>query len=250
MDKLKAIIVDDEKHASETLLWELERSCPKVEVIAVFNSPVEAARAIPSHDLDILFLDVEMPKMSGFDLLQDLNAQGEFGVIFTTAYDQFALKAIKHSAVDYLLKPIDKTELRKSVEKYLNGKRRELSQKQLSLLFEKVNSRPGDLGKIALPSAHGLVFVDPEDIVYCQSDSNYTVVNFKAEKKHVISKTLKEIEGLMEGHGFMRVHHSYLVNLRHVTEYVKSDGGYLVLDEGSHISVSRSRKEDLMNLFA
>jgi two-component system LytT family response regulator len=250
MDKLKAIIVDDEKHASETLMWELERNCPQVDVIAVFNHPEAAAKEIPSLDTDILFLDVEMPKMSGFDLLQALNAQGEFGVIFTTAYDQFALKAIKHSAVDYLLKPIDKSELQSAVAKYSSGKRRELSQKQLALLFDKVNSRPGDMGKVALPSAHGLVFVDPEEIVFCQSDSNYTVVHFKSGKKHVISKTLKEIEALMDGHGFMRVHHSYLVNLRHVTEYVKSDGGYLVLDEGSHISVSRSRKEDLMNLFA
>lgn len=249
MKKLRAIIVDDEKHASETLKWELERGCPEVEVVAVFNQSVKAAEEIPSISFELLFLDVEMPKMNGFDLLRSIENRA-FGVIFTTAYDQFALKAIKHSAVDYILKPVDKDELRAAVDKYLDGQKRELSTQQLELLFEKVNGKNKDFGKIALPSSSGLVFVEPADVVHCESESNYTTVIFKDGRKHVISKTLKEIESILDGHGFMRVHHSHIVNLRHVTEYVKSDGGYLVLEDGSHISVSRSRKDDLMSLFA
>lgn len=249
MEKLKAIIVDDEKHASSTLQWELERSCPNVEVMEVFNKPLDAAAKIPSLDPDILFLDVEMPRMSGFDLLKSLG-QPDFGVIFTTAYDQFALKAIKHSAVDYLLKPVDKDELVAAIEKFEASKQAAISVEQMELLFEKVQSKNIDFGKIALPSSSGLVFIDPSELIHCQSDSNYTEVYFRDGRKHVISKTLKEIESLLNCHGFMRVHHSHIVNLRHVTEYIKSEGGYLILDDGSHISVSRSRKEELLGLFS
>ncbi len=249
MKNLKAVIVDDEFHSSETLKWELERSCPNVEVIATFNLPLEAAIEIPKLQIDILFLDVEMPKMSGFDLLHTIGTP-DFGVVFTTAYDEFALKAIKHSAIDYLLKPIDPNELKAAMDKLAQVRSKQLSDEQLAVLFEKVESKKNNFGKMALPSSNGLIFVEPSKVVYCQSDGNYTDVHFEDDKKHVISKSLKEIESILEGHGFLRVHNSYIVNVEHIAEYVKSDGGYLVLDNGAHISVSRARKEALIGLFS
>ncbi len=245
---IKAIIVDDEKHASETLKWELNRSCPEIQIMAAYNNPEKAVSEIRKLDPDILFLDVEMPKMSGFDLLQQFD-KPSFAVIFTTAYDQFALKAIKHSAIDYLLKPVEKEELKGAIDKYKQSKNKLLSGEQLDLLFSKVNA--GDkLDRIALPTSDGLIFIKPEKIMRCESESNYTTVYFSDGKKHVISKTLKDIEELLNGHGFMRIHHSHLVNLSHITRYVKSDGGYVVLDDESHISVSRSRKVELLGLFS
>jgi len=246
MEKIRAVIVDDEKHASETLVWELERACPQVEIVAIFNAPLDALAQLPELNPDLLFLDVEMPKLNGFELLQKLG-DIEFGVIFTTAYDQFALKAIKYSAVDYILKPVDQEELKKAVGKFEEGSRKSISTRQMDILFRNLEKKGFD--KIALPTSDGLEFVEPEEIMHCESDSNYTYVYFKNGSKSLISKTLKEIEELLDGHGFIRVHHSHIVNLKHIRKYVRGSGGYLELVDGNSVSVSRSRKEDLMKLF-
>lgn len=245
-ETIKAYIVDDEKHASETLAWELGRACPEVEVSMAFNDPRKALTALKSDPPDVLFLDVEMPNMSGFELLHALG-EFNFGVIFTTAYDQFALKAIKHSAVDYILKPVDGGELKAAVEKFKQA-RSGMEPAQLQLLLDRI-AKPREFGKVALPASNGLLFVKPEAIMYCKSDSNYTQVFFQNGKTHMISKTLKEIEEVLEGLSFIRVHHSYLVNMAHVSQFVKSEGGYLIMDDGSHVSVSRSRREELMRKF-
>lgn len=245
-ESITACIVDDEKHAAETLVWELNRACPEIDVVMTFNDPRKALVELKSNPPDVLFLDVEMPNMSGFELLHKLG-EFQFGVIFTTAYDQFALKAIKHSAVDYILKPVDGGELRAAVDKFKQT-RSAMEPAQLQLLLDRI-SKPRDFGKVALPASNGLLFVKPESIMYCKSDSNYTQVFFQDGKTHMISKTLKEIEELLDGLSFLRVHHSYLVNMTHVSQFVKSDGGYLVMDDGSHVSVSRSRKEELVRRF-
>lgn len=246
MDTIIAYIVDDEKHASETLQWELGRACSEVQVKHVFSDAREALKHIQEEPPELLFLDVEMPRMSGFELLTEI-AHVNFGVIFTTAYDQFALKAIKHRAVDYILKPVDGKKLRSAVDKFQEN-RRNLDTEQLqSVLDQLVNKQP--IGKVALPASNGLLFVRPDKIMYCRSHSNYTDVHFTDGNHHVISKTLKEIEELLSGGSFIRAHNSYLVNMMHVEQFVKSDGGYLVMDDGSHVSVSRSRRDDLIRKF-
>lgn len=248
-EKINTVIVDDEAHAIETLKWELERACPEIRIVGEFQEPSKAVQEIPEIQPELLFLDVEMPKLNGFDLLEKLEHLN-FGVVFTTAYDQFALKAIKHSAIDYILKPIERTELREAVDKFIESHRKRISTDQLNLLFNRLAKGTSNAGKIALPSSDGLLFKSPADILRCESDSNYTVVHFTDESKHVISKTLKEIAELLEGSGFIRVHNSHLVNLEHITKFSKKDGGYVELDDGSHISVSRNRKEALIRMFS
>ncbi len=168
-----------------------------------------------------------------------------FDLIFTTSFDQYALKAIRFSAIDYLLKPIDREELQKAVKKVI-----QLSQKplvhQLELLFQKVNNPSAVINKIALPTMEGLQMIPIDSIISCESESNYTVLALKNKQKIVVSRTLKDIEELLEDHSFARVHHSHLVNLNEINKYVKGEGGYLLMTDGSTIDVSRSKKELLL----
>ncbi|MFT4779864.1 MAG: two-component system LytT family response regulator [Flavobacteriales bacterium] len=243
---MKAVIVDDEKHCSATLKYEIERSIPELEVVEIFQNPLEALKALPTMELDLLFLDIEMPHLNGFELLQKLG-KIEFGVIFTTAYDEFALRAFKHSAVDYLLKPVSSEDVKQAVDKYKEAGMGSVSEMQLQILFNRLEGK--GFTKIALPSSEGLDFVSPESIMHCESQSNYTKVFFKERKRILVSRTLKEIEEMLDGNGFFRVHHSHIVNLNYISKYVKGSGGYLVMDDGTQIPVSRSRKESLMVLF-
>ncbi len=243
---MKAVIVDDEKHCSATLKYEIERNIPELEVVEIFQNPEEALQAIPTMEIDLLFLDIEMPHLNGFELLQKLG-KVNFGVIFTTAYDEFALRAFRHSAVDYLLKPVSSDDVKQAVDKYKAAGQGSVSEMQLQILFNRLEGK--GFTKIALPSSEGLDFVNPESIMHCESQSNYTKVFFKDRKRILVSRTLKEIEEMLDGNGFFRVHHSHIVNLNYISKYVKGSGGYLVMDDETQIPVSRSRKESLMLLF-
>lgn len=241
---IKAIIVDDEPFCCEALATLLERYCPEVRVAAVCHSGASALDAIEEQHPQILFLDIEMPRMNGFDLLEkvrDIN----FEIIFTTSYDQYALKAIRFSALDYLLKPIDREELQKAVQKVVQRLRYPLPQ-QLEILLQKFNRPASAIQKIALPTMEGLQMIPVNSIISCESDSNYTVFLLKNKQKIIVSRTLKEIEELLEEYTFLRVHHSYLVNLNEVNKYIKGEGGYLVMSDESTVDVSRSRKETLL----
>jgi len=241
---INAIIVDDEPYCCEALAILLERYCPQVELTGSFHSGEEALASILARPPQLLFLDIEMPRMNGFELLKKIK-EISFELIFTTSYDQYAIKAIRFSALDYLLKPIDREELQVSVQKVQQRLQYPLPQ-QIDLLFQKLQS-PGHLfNKIAIPTMEGLQMVAVDSIVYCSSDSNYTVLTLKNLPKVVASRTLKEIEELLEDYSFLRVHHSSLVNLNEVNKYVKGEGGYLVMSDGSSVNVSRSRKEGLL----
>jgi two-component system LytT family response regulator len=170
-------------------------------------------------------------------------------VIFTTAYDQFALKAIKFSALDYLLKPIDKDELKTAVGKLNKSPSRFISPQELNLLLSNIHHIRQGLQKIALPTLEGYELVLADQIVRCDSDSNYTIIFFKNGTKTVVSKTLKEVEELLEGHCFFRVHHSHLINLNEIRKYIKGEGGYLVMSDNSTVNVARSKKDALLKYF-
>ena len=240
---LKAIIVDDEPYCCESLIALLEDNID-ISVVGVCHNGIEALSAIKTHSPDIVFLDVEMPKMNGFEMLEKLN-QVNFEIIFTTSYDQYALKAIRFSAIDYLLKPIDSEELHKAVQKVINRNQKPISQ-QLEILLQRVHQPSTPINKIAMPTMEGLQMIPVESIISCESDSNYTVLQLKNNKKLIVSRTLKEIEELLEEHSFVRVHRCYLANLNEVEKYVKGEGGYLVMSDGSSIDVSRNKKEMLM----
>jgi len=241
---IKAIIIEDEPNSCEALVTLLERYCPEVNVTAIYNNGQDALNAIRQQQPDLLFLDVEMPKMNGFELLEQLPSVN-FDLIFTTSYDKYALKAIRFSAIDYLLKPIDREELQKAVQKVIQRSQKPIAQ-QLEILLQKMSNPSKPISKIAMPTMEGLQMIPVDSIISCESDSNYTILHLKDKQKLIVSRTLKDIEDLLEEHSFSRVHHSYMVNLNEIQKYIKGEGGYLLMSDGSTVDVSRSKKEILL----
>ena len=241
---IKAIIVDDEKDCCETIAEHLRTYCREVEVTGIYHNGAEALPAILQQQPDLVFLDVEMPKMNGFEMLEQLS-QVNFDIIFTTGYDQYALKAIRFSAIDYLLKPIDPNELQKAVQKILQRSQRTIS-KQVEILMQRIHQPAKSISKIALPTMEGLQLIPVDTIISCESDGNYTTLLLKNRQKLLVSTSLKEIEEVLEDYSFVRVHRSYLVNLNEVEKYVKGEGGYLIMSDGSSVDVSRSKKDVLL----
>ena len=238
---IKAIIIDDEVHCIDTLSILLADYCPEVEILDKCMSPKKGLESIERLKPDLVFLDIEMPAMNGFELLEQFK-QIPFAVIFTTSYDQYAIKAFRFSALDYLLKPIDREELQKAVQKVLNKKQNQLPQ-QLEILLQKINHTNNAVQRIALPTMEGLQLVAINSIISCASDGNYTIFFMKDKQKLIISRPLKEVEEMLEDYPFLRVHNSYIVNLNEISKYVKGEGGYLIMTDGSTVDVSRSRKE-------
>ena len=243
---IKAILVDDEQTAIKSLTWEIEKFCTDIEVVDSFTNPIDAISAINYIKPDCVFLDIEMPEMDGFQLLRGLKFR-DFDLIITTAYDSYALKAFKESAIDYLLKPVDSDDLIKAVSKIKKNKNNNLLGSELKEVLQNISFNNTN-HKIAIPLAGKTLFVYPEDIIYCKSDGNYTTIYFKDTSKEVLSKKIKEVEAFMHNAVFFRVHNSYLVNLTYIKEYIKNDGQYLVLENGVSIPVSRSKKNILLQL--
>ena len=241
---ITAIIVDDEPYSCESLATLLERYCPDVKVLDICYSGADAVKAIKEQAPTLLFLDIEMPGMNGFEMLQQLSSIN-FSVIFTTSYDQYAIKAIKFSALDYLLKPVDRDELQAAVQKAMHRSHETFSQ-QVEMLLHKLQHPFSAVNKIAIPTIEGLRMISVNSIISCASSSNYTILSLMNKEKITASKTLKEIEEMLEDFSFLRVHHSFVVNVNQVEEYIKGDGGYLIMSDGSNIDVSRSRKEILI----
>jgi two-component system, LytTR family, response regulator len=240
---MRAIIIDDEPNCCKTLAALLDRFAPEVKVVSICKNGKEGMESIKQEKPDLVFLDVEMPIMNGFEMLERLEAI-DFHLVFTTSYDQYALKAFRFSAVDYLLKPIDKTELLQSIEK---AKRVDKTvTQQIELLLEKIHHPLAAINKIAVPTMEGLQMISIENIISAEADDNYSILKLKGNKKVVVSTTLKEVEEALENHPFSRVHRCYLVNLNEIEKYVKGEGGYLVMSDGSIIDVSRSKKEPLL----
>lgn len=241
---INAIIIDDERHSCDALKMLLGKCCPQVQVTAICYSGEEGIKKINELNPQLVFLDIEMPHMNGFQMLEQLQ-KIDFEVIFTTSYDQYAITAFKFSALDYLLKPVDREELEKAVQRVSKKINPPVSE-QLEILLQKINQPAITVQRIALPTMQGLEFVPVESILHCSSNNNYTEFFLTDKKKLLVSRTLKEVEDMLADHSFLRVHNSYIVNLNAVTRYVKGEGGYLVMTDGSTIDVSRSRKEMLM----
>ena len=244
---IKALIIDDEIHSIETLQWKIENYCPDVKIVETFNDPVKGLGYLTDHKIDLLFLDIEMPVMNGFDVLQEVTNLN-FDVIFTTAYDEYGIRAIKYSALDYLLKPVQVEELVEAVTKFQKKHYQNVLPQQLEVLFDSLKKESNSNQKIALSTKESIELVKPEDIILCESDSNYTMVYTPGRKK-LISRTLKDFEELLKPHNFFRSHQSFLVNIDHISEYMRNDGGYLIMSNDMKVPVSRNKKEALMKLF-
>lgn len=254
--KLRAIIVDDETNAREVLSNLLRLFSPEIEVCGEARDVDEGIKIIREHAPDLVFLDIQMPGKSGFELLTSFK-EIRFGVIFTTAYQEFAIKAFRFSAIDYLLKPIDPEELQAAVEKYV-VKNQNVEGEQLQILKECLddtrnflNQRQKNEGqRIALPTAEGIHFVQLGEIIHCESLGSYTKFHLQKGPAIVVSRLLKEYEEILDNFFFFRVHQSSIVNLDQIKKYVRGDGGQVWMSDGTEIEVSRRRKEDFLSIFS
>ncbi len=245
-----AIVIDDEKNSSELLEWQITKYCPSLKIVAVCQSPKTGIEAIQKFKPDLVFLDIEMPQMTGFEMLEQLNPIS-FDVIFTTAYDEFAIQAFKVSALDYLLKPIDINELKTAVAKFEAKHNRSPKPEAVVSPASGVKVSKDIRKRIALTTTDSLLFVDPENIIYCESSSNYTYFHLASEEKKVlVAKTLKDIEEILVNYDFFRIHNSYLVNMKHIREFVRGAGGHVVMSNGNHLTVSRTRKDEFFEMFS
>jgi two-component system LytT family response regulator len=238
--KLRAIIVDDEKHGLETTSILIEKFCTDVEIVAQISSPLDAIDIINREEPDLLFLDISMPQLNGFELLSVLTYK-DAEVIFTTAYDEYALEGFKHGAVHYLVKPIEAEDLVESVSRV---RKRLAENKTTPVPLSQLGLKP----KIPISSLNGVELVEVEQIIRCESDGNYTTIVLP-QRKITVSKTLKEIERqLADFPYFFRLHNSHLVNLNHIAKYIRGEGGSVILTNQEEIGVSRSKKTELLEV--
>ncbi len=243
---ITAIIIDDETKGRLALRQKLQSYCPDVTILAEAADGIEALSAIEKHHPQLIFLDIEMPKMNGFEMLNAIKEKN-FHIIFTTAYDQYAIKAIKYAAFDYLLKPIDIEELITAVAR-IAGSETDQTKKQIELLQQNMQHPKKHLNKLAIPTLDGLLFFDINDIIHLEAQSNYTNIFFTNKPKILASKTLKEFEDLLPTDIFFRVHHSYLINLNYIKKYIRGDGGQIELQNGVLVDVSRRKKEEFLKV--
>lgn len=242
----KAIVIDDEARGRLALKEKIKSYCPDVEVVAEAANGKAGIEMILLHHPEIIFLDIEMPAMNGFEMLNNLPDRN-FHIIFTTAYNQYAIKAIKYAAFDYLLKPVDIEELKETIRK-ISDQQTGQTKNQLDLLQQNITNPKKNLNKLAVPTLEGLMFYNIEDIVFLEAQSNYTSINFTDKTKALASKTLKDFEELLEGKMFFRPHHSYIINLNYIKKYIKGDGGQVEMQTGVFIDVSRRKKEEFLSL--
>jgi two-component system LytT family response regulator len=240
---LKALIVDDEEKARDILLFHIENSIPEITHIQTAASVPEALHCVKSFHPDLLFLDIVMPQQDGFDLLNALN-DWDFDVIFTTAHDQFAIQAIRFSALDYLLKPIDPDELRAAVNRHQQSRKDRPKQRELYRNFvDNLRAPQENEFKLAIPTSDGTYFFKTLEIIRCQADRNYTVFHLTGQRRFISSKTLGDYETLLHRQGFLRVHKSHLVNLDFIDNFLGKD--FIRLHDKTEIEVARRRKDEV-----
>lgn len=240
---MKAIIVDDEKNSREVLEAMLRKYCPEITALKSYDGAEAALKALQTEKPDILFLDIEMPDMNGFEMLEYVT-QPIFNIIFTTAYNEYALKAIKHSALDYLLKPIEREELKQAVQKAEKNKLHNSADRLAQLLALLEGGKPDN--RFGVSTTDGLIMLNPDEIMYCESQNSYCKFYFINEKSLISSKTLKEAEAILSNGDFLRIHHSYIVNKKFIDRYVRGEGGEVILKNGTILPVSRTRKNEFL----
>lgn len=240
---IKALIVDDEPSAVKTLTLLLSHYAPEISELKSTNDPHDGLRLLKTYKPDLLFLDIQMPLMSGFALLKQL-PEINFNIIFTTAHDQYAIEAIRFSALDYLMKPIDGEELQQAIKRYIGKISSVANNKPLYNNFlHNIHAVDRKGFKLALPTTQGTFFYSPEEIIRLEGESNYTKFFFKGNKTLLTSRTLKEYEEILSNHGFIRIHKSHIINKAHVVNY--TGDGHLTLVDNSRVEVSRRRREEV-----
>lgn len=242
---IKTLIIEDEQKSREMLAALIEKNCPELNVIGLAKNVTEGVEMVKSLGPELVFLDISMPDGSGFDLLEKVHGQ-KFELIFATASDQHAIRAIKYSACDYLLKPIDIEELKLAVDKVVNKKKAIPNMENLQFLIQHLKRADENFQKITLPTGNAYEIVNVKDIIRCEADGSYTNFYLNDKRKLMISAGLKHYEELLPESDFIRVHHHHLINMNHVVRFLKEDGGYAVMSDGSRIEISRRKKEAFM----
>lgn len=240
---IKAVIIDDESKGRNILKNSLKKYCHKVSIIGEADGVETGKNLIDTKQPELVFLDIDMKDGTGFDLLEKFS-QFSFGVIFVTAHNEYALKAFKCSAIDYLLKPILPNELVQAVTKF----EKDLALKNLSYKIESLLENKAKIKKLALPTLNGIELLKIDELIYCESSSNYTIFNTTSNTQIVVSKTIKEYAVVLSEYNFFRIHQSYLVNLDYVSKYNKNDGGFVILENGKKIPISRRNKQAFLKV--
>ncbi|WP_027127506.1 LytR/AlgR family response regulator transcription factor [Gelidibacter mesophilus] len=240
---IKAVIVDDEPKAIQSLTWELSNFSDDIQVIKTFTSPEEAIDYLDNNLLDCLFLDIQMPTMDGFQFLEKLSNK-DFAVVITTAYNEFAIKALKNDAIDYLLKPIDSDDLEETIKKIKKYSSKMVASSKIEEVLLNFNSK-FDQKKITINTDGKLIFLDADEILYVESDGNYSTIVVENGQNIVLTKKLKEMNGVLPVNQFFRIHNSYIINLKKIKEFIKNEG-YVILESNHKIPVARQRKSDFL----
>jgi|VirMetMinimDraft_7_1064189.scaffolds.fasta_scaffold121950_2 two-component system LytT family response regulator len=245
MQKIRAVIVEDEPQAREMLTTLLEDYCQEIHIVGAASNVQEGVIAIKKLVPDLVFLDIEMPNEKGLELFKYFD-KIDFEVIFTTAYDQYAIDALRLSALDYLLKPIDLKDLRAALDTF-RGKKEQASYINQALRYQFASEQQTTPSKrIVLPDAEGYVFIEVEDIMYCQAEKSYTAFVMSDKKKQWVSKTIKEYSDLLEGFGFVRVHRSSLINPKFIAKIIKTRPSSIIMKDGETITISKTRREEIL----
>jgi two-component system LytT family response regulator len=240
---IKTILLDDEPDAIKLLQLQIDKNCPNVEIIGTFTNPRLAIQSIKKTPPDLLFIDVEMPNLNGFDVLEKLMPI-DFSIIFVTAFNQYAIRAFKYNAIDYLVKPIDISELQNAIEKA--SQRTRISEMELKLL--KQHRLEKTIDKIAVSTQNGIHFIDLKDIILAESKNNYSVLTLTNKSSFTISKTLKELQEILEESHFLRIHRQYIINLNELLHFNKTDC-LLTLKNNINVPVARNKKDTLIEMY-
>jgi len=240
---LKAVIVDDEPKAIQGLSWELSNFSNEIEIIKTFSIPEEALTYLNKNTPDCLFLDIQMPTMDGFQFLEQLNNK-DIAVVITTAYDEYAIKALKNEALDYLLKPVDSDDLQETISKIKKFKNRVLNSDKIEDILVNFTSN-NNKKKITINTDGKLLFLSLDEIIFVESDGNYSTLFLKDNQRILVTKKLKEVNALLPEDNFFRIHNSYVINLGKIKEFLKTEG-YVVMDSNHKIPVARQRKSDFL----
>jgi two-component system LytT family response regulator len=245
---ITSLIVDDDSKNRKVLRSLLQEFCPQVVIVGEASDIQEAIRLVHLYKPQLVFLDIEMPYGNGFDMLDQLMPV-DFEVVFTTAYDHYAIKAFKYCALDYLLKPVKIEELQEAVKKVEGNRLSKDTNSKLELFLNQLKLQHAGLQKVAIASTDGLTFVDVNNIIRCESDGNYTHIHLLQKQKITSSKKIKEFEELLPVTIFCRIHNSHLINLNYIKKYFKGRGGYVLMEDGSHIEVAARRKDEFLKRF-
>ncbi len=249
IENLRVVIVDDERHSREIIRSLISSNFPEIEICGEADSVVSTVKILEKCHTDLLFLDIELADGSGFDVLEAIGEEIRFEIVFVTSYNYYAIKAIKFSALDYLLKPVDNTELVNAIEKakarIINGNHKAPN---INLLKNQITKPVPD--KIALPAESGFIFVPIDEIIRCQAESNYTRFVLSKGSPVLVSRTLKEYEELLDDNNFFRIHNSHLINMAHVKKYLKGKTPRVVMSDGTEVEVSTRKKDTFLRNFA